>query len=79
MVYVYVIKGEVANRRYVGITQDVEQRVREHNSGRSSSTKPYIPWQIIHQESFDSHEEARGREKYLKSSAGRRWLKKHLG
>jgi len=79
MVYVYVIRSIGSGRRYVGIAQDVGRRLEEHNAGRSRSTRPYLPWEIAHQEGCETHEEARVREKYLKSAAGRRYLKKALG
>ncbi|MCO6478362.1 MAG: GIY-YIG nuclease family protein [Phaeodactylibacter sp.] len=78
MVYVYVIRSLETGRHYVGIAQDVGRRLKEHNAGRSRSTRPYAPWELVHVEGFNSHEEARAREKYLKSSAGRRYLKQLL-
>ncbi|MCB9301791.1 MAG: GIY-YIG nuclease family protein [Lewinellaceae bacterium] len=76
MVYVYVIQSEPSGRRYVGIAQDLNRRLKEHNGGQVNSTKTYAPWKLVYQETFTSHAEARPREKYLKSSAGRRYLKK---
>ena len=79
MVIVYVIQSRASGRRYVGITRDLIRRLEEHNSGQSSSTKVHRPWEIAYQEGCETHEEARAREKYLKSAAGRRYLKKVLG
>ena len=59
----------------MGITADIDRRITEHNSGRNISTKAYIPWRVVHREALDTREEARQREKYLKSAAGRRWRK----
>lgn len=78
MVYVYVIESQKDGRRYVGIAGDVPRRLSEHNAGRSKSTRPYCPWMLAHQEDYETHEAARAREKYLKTSAGRRYLKKLL-
>lgn len=55
----------------------MERRLKEHNSGKSKYTSKFIPWEIIHKEEFDNRIEARSKEKYYKSSAGRRKLK-HL-
>ena len=74
--YVYVLKSKFAKKSYVGMTIDVERRLGEHNSGKNFYTKRYLPWEIIHMEKFDNREEARKREKYLKSTSGRRFLKK---
>jgi putative endonuclease len=56
----------------------LESRLKEHNWGNTKSTKPYIPWKIVHIEEFKSRAEARIREKYLKSAAGRRWRKENI-
>ena len=63
---------------YVGMSINYENRLKEHNSGKTKSTKAFIPWKIIHTEEYPSREAAREREKYLKSAAGRRWRKEHL-
>jgi len=75
MVYVYVLKSLKSGRRYVGLTGDVERRLGEHNAGRSRSTCRELPWRLIYEESFSDYASGREREKYLKSSAGRRFLK----
>jgi putative endonuclease len=53
--------------------------LKEHNAGRVTSTKPKRPWQLIYTESFTTCLEARKREKYLKSAAGRRFRKEIAG
>ncbi|WP_422861034.1 GIY-YIG nuclease family protein [Flagellimonas sp. S174] len=50
----------------------------EHNNKKSSYTSKYIPWKVIHVESFSTRIEARKREKYFKSGAGRRWMKANI-
>ena len=74
--YIYVLISKDNLHHYVGLTKDVGRRLQEHNSGKSKSTKPYLPWSIVYIESFGSRLEARKREKYLKSCAGRKFLKK---
>ena len=78
MHYVYVLYSITHNRAYVGITVNYEGRLNEHNSGKTKSTKAFIPWVIAHLEEYVTREEARNREKYLKSAAGRKWRKKHI-
>lgn len=75
MYYVYVLKSEVANKSYVGQTSDIEKRVKEHNSGKSSYTKKYLPWKVVYVEKFNSRIEAVNREKFFKSKTGRKTLK----
>lgn len=76
---VYTLKSEVDGSFYVGMSDNTFRRLKEHNSGKVKSTKSKKPWKIIHTEEFDSRTEARNREKYLKSAAGRRYRKQVLG
>lgn len=61
------------------MSNDVNRRLAEHNSRKVKSTKAFTPWRVIHMEEFNTGIEARSREKYLKSAAGRRWRKINLG
>ena len=76
MYFVYVLRSRFNGRLYTGMTKDVENRVKEHNSGRVKSTKPYIPYDLVYQETLENSLDARVREKYLKSAAGKRFLTK---
>ncbi|MFA7253718.1 MAG: GIY-YIG nuclease family protein [Patescibacteria group bacterium] len=75
MYYIYVLYSIHYPKRYVGCTGDIQRRLTEHNSGKMSFTKRYMPWKLIHSEGFETLAEARCREKYLKTGAGRRFLK----
>ena len=72
----YVLRSLADGDRYVGLSTDVPHRVEEHNGGKVRSTKARIPFVLVYQESFDTLMEAREREKYFKTAAGRRWLDK---
>ncbi len=72
---VYVLKSLIAKRFYVGMTMDAYNRLAQHNAGMTRSTKYLKPWIIVHVEEFPDAASARRREKYLKSGAGRRYLK----
>jgi putative endonuclease len=78
MHYIYAIKSCVKQWIYVGMTNDVERRLKEHNSGKNRSTKPYLPFELVYTEQLESREAARLREKYLKSGSGKRWLKSRI-
>jgi putative endonuclease len=73
--YAYVIKSVNHNFYYKGHCQDPEARLRQHNSGMTKSIRPYFPFKLVYFESYPTEEEAICREKYLKTSAGRRFLK----
>ncbi len=74
--YVYALNSCERNYIYVGLTNNIERRISEHNKGYNKTTKPYLPFALIHSEAFQSRTEARAREKELKSSKGKRFLKK---
>ena len=73
--FVYVLKSLKDGRTYKGMTKDIEKRLKQHNSGETKSTKAYRPWIVIYKEELNTIEEARGREKYLKSGVGREFIK----
>ncbi len=74
MIFVYVIRSLMHKYRYVGITKDLEDRLLRHNSGRNKSTSPFTPFKLVYSETYGSYEEARKREKFFKSGAGRKFL-----
>jgi putative endonuclease len=78
MFYAYVIKSRVADFVYKGHCENLEERMKQHNSGMTESIRPYVPFDLIYSEEFDLREEAIIREKYFKSAAGRRFLKGKL-
>jgi putative endonuclease len=78
MFYAYIIKSLHHDFFYKGHCRDLDKRLEEHNKGYTTSTKPYIPFKLIYFESFSTREETIKREKYFKSSAGRRYLKNKL-
>ena len=75
MYFVYAIYSESRNYLYVGLSDNVERRLKEHNSGKNRTTRAYRPFRLIHMESFNSRSEARAREIILKSGYGKEFLK----
>jgi putative endonuclease len=75
---VYSIKSIHRNYIYVGMTTDLERRLKEHNRGYSKTTKPYAPFEVILIEEFETRAEARAREIFLKTTSGKRFLRKLL-
>ena len=76
--YVYLLGSQKFNRFYLGQTQKLKERIREHNSGKVRSTKHYLTWQLIGYEVYDSRREARKRENYLKSLKNKDYLLKTI-
>ena len=76
--WVYVLQSEYDGIHYVGHAEDISVRLKEHNRGKCHYTKGRIPWKVVHQEQATSRSEAMKREKFLKSGAGRNFLKKVL-
>lgn len=75
--YVYILENKQGNF-YIGYTADLKQRLNEHNRGLNISTKFGKPWQIIYYEACLNEQDARRREKYLKTSQGMRLMKRRL-
>ena len=73
--YVYAIVSEKDGVIYVGMTTDCEMRLKEHNAGKSKYTSGHLPWKLFYKEYIGESQEARKREKYFKSAAGKRRLK----
>ncbi len=75
--FVYVLQDEKGSF-YKGMTTDVMRRFREHISGKTKTTKHMQGLKIVYTEEVLSRDTARKRELYLKSAAGRKFLKKKL-
>jgi putative endonuclease len=76
MYFVYVLQDTVTRKHYTGFTSDLEQRVGQHNSGVTKSTKNRGKWVLLHSEEFPTRPEAMRRERFLKSGKGREELRR---
>ena len=77
MYAVYVLKSS-DNKLYKGVTNDLVRRLQEHNSGQTKTTASMNKLELVYTETYNTFVEARKREVYLKTAAGRRFLKKIL-
>ena len=68
MYYVYAIKSLNKKYIYVGLTNNINRRFYQHNNGLEKTTKAYKPFKLIHIEEFKTRNQARKREKYLRSN-----------
>lgn len=74
MGYVYVLQSLLDKRTYTGSTPNLERRMAEHDHGKVLATKNRRPLKLVYSEQYDDLREARKREKYLKTHAGRKTL-----
>ena len=75
MYKVYAIKSEKRNYICVGMTSNLNERLKRHNKGYERTTKSYRPFKVIYIEDCENRVKARKREKYLKSGIGKEFLK----
>ena len=76
--YVYVLKSLKDDKLYTGYTKQLEDRISKHNNGDVISTKNRRPLQLIYYEVCLNQQDAIHREKYLKTSWGKRYIKSRL-
>ncbi len=67
MWYVYILKSENVKWYYVGSTNDLLRRIKEHNVGKVHSTKSKLPVKLVYQAGFETEKEAREYERRLKN------------
>jgi putative endonuclease len=79
MFYTYILQSlSVKDELYIGYTNDLKRRFKEHNQKQNFSTKRYAPWRLIYYEACLNEIDAKRREKYFKVSQGRRLLRRRL-
>ncbi len=77
--YVYLLRSlSHPNERYIGLTADLEKRLSEHNTGKSSHTSKYLPWQLVTAVYFANKAKAEAFERYLKQGSGHAFANRHL-
>lgn len=78
MFYVYVLLSQKDRNFYVGYTEDLAKRMDEHGTGLVISTRNRRPMQLVYYEGSINKKDAMHREKYLKTTWGKRYLKNRL-
>lgn len=76
--YVYILKSVKYNFIYIGFTDNLKRRFKEHNAKLVLSTKHYAPLDLIHYEAYRNEKDAKRREEYLKCNRGKTTLKTML-
>lgn len=78
MFYVYVLQSLKDNQFYVGYTNNLGKRLKDYNQGEVKSTKNRKPFKLVYYEACLNQQDATHREKYLKTSWGKRYIKNRL-
>lgn len=78
MYYVYILQSERDKEFYVGRTSDLKRRYSEHQAGRVESTRHRLPMKLLCYEAYSTKEESARREEYLKTSDGRKDIRKRI-
>jgi putative endonuclease len=78
MHYVYILQSERDKEFYVGRAGDLKRRYSEHQAGRVESTKNRVPLRLLCYEAYNTKEEAARREDFLKTSDGRKDIRKRV-
>ena len=76
--YVYVLYSAIDSNFYTGYTNDLKKRIREHDLGKVKSTRKRRPLKLVYFEGCLDQDDAIKREKYLKTTCGKRYLKNRI-
>jgi len=71
---IYILRSIKNGKIYIGCTKNLNQRIAYHNSGKVKSTKSFVPYELIHSESFFNKNLALKRELFLKTGKGRKFI-----
>ena len=75
MYYTYILKSSKDQSYYYGSTENIDNRMNAHNSGKVRYTKGHIPYQLHYYETYNTRKEAIARERFFKTIDGYLWLK----
>lgn len=79
MKYTYLLESTShPGKHYVGITHDLNKRLKEHNAGKAPHTAKFKPWKIVVAIRFADDQKSEAFEKYLKSGSGHAFAKRHF-
>ena len=76
--YTYILQSLKDGDNYIGYTNNLKKRLEEHCQGKSFATRHRRPFKLIYYEACLDEEDAKQREKYFKTTNGRRFLAKRL-
>ncbi|MBL0147140.1 MAG: GIY-YIG nuclease family protein [Chitinophagaceae bacterium] len=72
--FTYIIYSKDLNKYYVGYTENIEVRMKQHNTGISTFTAKATDWTLMFQEAFLTRQEAQHRESEIKKKKSRKYI-----
>ena len=79
MKYVYLLQSiPFPEKRYIGLTSNLKNRLDAHNRGQSLHTAKFKPWELVTYVAFSNESKAVAFEEYLKSGSGRAFANRRL-
>lgn len=79
MYYVYRIRSRHhPEKSFIGVSRDMDKRLRRHNDGMVEATREHRPWKISFYAAFSRKERAYAFEDFLKSPEGKKFGRKHF-
>ncbi|MEM9142246.1 MAG: GIY-YIG nuclease family protein [Bacteroidota bacterium] len=76
MFIVYILQSNLDDSYYIGQTENLEQRLKYHNDGKSRYTKRKVPWKVVYFEEYKTRKKAISRERFLKKQKNRSFYEK---
>ena len=76
--FVYILQSSLKKFVYVGSTNNLVRRLRQHNDGDVQSTKAYRPLEIVAYVAVSTEKKARELERYFKTGSGKAILKRRI-
>jgi len=74
MCWLYILKNEETSRYYIGSTNNLEERLKQHKRGSTRTTRVLKTYKLVYSEEFDNIAEARNREFKLKSYKSKKYI-----
>ncbi len=74
MFTLYILYSEKMDHFYVGYTNNIERRLKEHNTVRGKFTDRGIPWKLVYSENYETKQEAKNREAEIKAKKSRTYI-----
>lgn len=72
--HLYIIKSQINDKYYIGVSNNVAKRLKQHNTQKEKSTKSGAPWTLVYIEKYDSRGNAMIRERFIKKQKSHKWI-----